>query len=94
MNKFNQKQRHENDLLVENTHKKEAKLRSYLELIKLFYHNLNITMDYTIESEWECNLPKHKSMLKNIQSQWKNCSYSTFLTNIKKGKIKGIYTIK
>ena len=92
MVKFNETQRTQNTLLVNDTQEKEHKLRRYLEYIKQFYSNLNITMNYTIESEWECMLPKHKSPYKNVQSKWQNCSYSTFLNNIRQNKFKGIYT--
>ena len=87
---FNQEQKFQNDLLIENTQQKEDKLRRYLEYIRQFYSNLNITMNYTIETEWECSLSKHKSPLHNVQSKWLNCSYSTFLNSIRQNQIKGI----
>lgn len=91
INKLSPEQKIENTQLVYSTRQKEYNLQVYLEHIKLFYENLNITMHYTIETEWECSLPKHKSLYRNIQERVKTCNYLTFLNDIKQNKIKGNY---
>lgn len=75
-------------MLAETT-RKENELSTYLQQVQCIYNSIGIKFSYTIETEYDCCLPKHKSTLNNIQSSWKNCGYTLFLDKIRNFELKG-----